>query len=73
MKMKAYRKKYLIFALSASLCLSLHGCGYEEEPPKTDDATSELILPKGEIPSAEERSVVNAAKEEYEKWINDNK
>ena len=71
--MKSYRKEYLIFALSAFLCLSLHGCGYDEEPPKTDDATTELILPKGEIPSSEERSIVNEAKAEYEQWIKDNK
>ena len=71
--MKSYRKKYLIFALAAFLCLSLHSCGYEEEPPKTDDATTELILPKGELPSAQERSAVNEAKAEYEKWINYNR
>lgn len=71
--MKSYRKKYLIFALAAFLCLSLHGCGYDEEPPKTDDANSELILPKGELPSAQERSAVNEAKAEYEQWIKDNK
>lgn len=48
---------------------ALSGCSYDELPPKTDDITTSYVLPKGTIPSAEEKAAVAAAKEEYEQFL----
>ena len=59
--------KKTIIILSAMAVLS--GCAYNELPPKTDDITTSYVLPKGEIPTAAERSAVASAKAEYENAI----
>lgn len=46
--------------------MALCGCSYNELPPKTDDITTDYVLPKGEIPTSEERAVASDAKAEYE-------
>ncbi len=55
---------FLIFAL-----LLLTGCGYEKLPPKTDSSASQYVLPKGEIPSAEDREALADIRSEYEQYI----
>jgi len=62
--MKAMRIKVLI-ALSASVLL-MSSCGYEKLPPKTGDANTSYVLPKGVVPTDEEKAIVDAAKLEYE-------
>ncbi len=56
--------KSKIIAIITILLLS--GCSYSELPPKTDDATTDYIVPQGVLPSEQERTYVNQAKEEYE-------
>ncbi len=57
-----------IFAVGFALA-SLCGCTYNELPPKTSDASKSYIKPKGEVPTAEEKALVAAAKAEYEAAI----
>jgi hypothetical protein len=45
------------------------GCSYNELPPKTDDITTNYVLPKGEFPTSQEKNQVSAAKQEYESWL----
>lgn len=56
-----------MFILAAMLVAG--SCSYNELPPKTDDITTSYVLPKGELPSAEEKAAVAAAKAEYEESI----
>ncbi len=62
------RTKKNIFAILAVALASVSvcGCTYNELPPKTSDASKSYIKPKGEVPTAEEREIVKAAKAEYE-------
>lgn len=53
--------KTVFIAAAIMLC----GCSYDELPPKTDDATTDYILPKGTMPSAEETEYVKAIRAEY--------
>lgn len=64
-KMSTRKKIISILAIvfaGAALC----GCGYNELPPKTSDASKSYIKPKGEIPTQAERDEVNALKAEYD-------
>ena len=54
------------------LFVALCGCSYNELPTKTDDITTSYVLPKGELPSADEKAVANAAKQEYESALKAN-
>jgi hypothetical protein len=58
-------KKIITIIACALIIGILNSCKYEELPPKTDNASSNYILPKGEIPTAEEREIVNNIKNEY--------
>lgn len=51
-----------VLGFAASIC----GCGYNELPPKTSDASKSYIKPKGEVPTQAERDEVNAVKAEYQ-------
>ena len=53
----------LIFALPFA------GCGYEKLPPKTDSSASQYVLPKGEIPSADDQEALAEIRAEYETYI----
>lgn len=44
-------------------------CGYESEPPLTESARSTYVLPKGEVPTASESAEAEAARAEYENYI----
>ncbi len=55
----------ITLALGIAVIL-LCGCSYNELPPKTDDATTDYILPSGTVPTAEENAAVQALREEYE-------
>ena len=57
----------LVLGIAAIL---LCGCSYNELPPKTDDATTDYILPSGTVPTAEETAAVQALREEYENAVN---
>jgi len=46
--------------------LLFSGCSYNELPPKTDDATTDYILPKGTVPTAEESAYVESLRNEYD-------
>jgi len=65
------RIKKHIFVISLLLsCLTCAvSCTYESEPPKTEGAASTYVLPKGEVPSADEKAVADAAKTEYENYL----
>ena len=52
--------------------VATQSCKYNELPPKTDDASSEYIIPKGVVPSAAEIEEQNAAKKEYNESIKKN-
>lgn len=66
--MKAMNKfAYLCSAAAALLLFS--GCSYNELPPKTGDAADVYVLPAGELPTAEERAVMQTAKDEYEEYL----
>lgn len=47
------------------LAAASYSCSYNELPPKTDDVTTDYVLPQGEIPTAEEYAEVEAIKAEY--------
>ncbi len=65
-------KSRIIAILAAVLAsVNLCGCSYNELPPKTKDAESSYIKPKGEIPTDAEREEVKAIKAEYEAAIKD--
>ena len=55
--------------LSALALVLLCGCSYNELPPKTDDITTNYVLPKGVKPTQSEQELVQAAKAEYEASI----
>lgn len=57
----------LVLGIAAIL---LGGCSYNELPPKTDDATTDYILPSGTVPTVEETAAVQALREEYENAVN---
>lgn len=44
-------------------------CGYESEPPLTESARSTYVLPKGEVPTAEEAAQAEAARTEYDDYL----
>lgn len=58
------RSKVLV-ALGACMLLA-SSCGYEKLPPKTGDANTNYVVPKGVIPTDAERAQVEAARAEYE-------
>ena len=60
-------KKTIILLLAAAYFAS--GCSYDELPPKTDDATTDYILPRGVQPTQEETDSVKAARAEYQEAI----
>ncbi len=65
--MKAMYRKYASAAVAGMFAaLLLSSCSYQELTPKTDDRSDYYQLPKGETPTAEERALVQAAKDEYD-------
>ncbi len=65
------RKIIYIFTICLAAA-TMQSCKYNELPPKTDDASSEYIIPKGVVPSAAEIEEQNAAKKEYNESIKKN-
>lgn len=61
--MKATDRNILLLCMG--LVLLCTGCSYQKEPPKTEDADTVYVLPKGELPSDSENAAVEAAREEY--------
>ena len=57
------------FLLIFALALSAAGCTYDKLPPKTGSGTLQYVLPKGEVPTAEERAELDAIRAEYEAYI----
>ena len=70
--MENINKFIYLCSLFAAICV-FQGCSYNELPPKTDDATNTYTLPKGVLPTAEERAVQQAARDEYNNFINNKK
>lgn len=68
-----YRKRILRTAVvSAALIIGItafSSCSYEELTPKTDDLSSNYVIPQGEIPTAQELARVKAIKDEYNNSI----
>lgn len=58
-------KKGLILISVLALSILIPSCSYDELPPKTDDATSNYVLPKGEVPTAAEQQEVSNIRTEY--------
>lgn len=58
-------RQFLIILQTVCTMSLLGGCSYQKLPPKTDDAGANYVLPAGEVPTAEENDIVNAAKAEY--------
>ena len=65
--MKTDFRKIMRIFLAVSV---LSGCSYEETPPMTDDASTQYVLPQGEVPTPEEVAQVQAIKQAYEESIN---
>ena len=63
------KRKYLSYILIFCGIFGITGCSYNELPPKTDDVSSHYLIPKGEIPTQEERDSVEATKKEYAEAI----
>ena len=63
------KRKYLYLTLMLVCIAGITGCSYDELPPKTDDVSSNYQIPKGEIPTQEERDLVEALKKEYAEAI----
>lgn len=61
--MKATIRNILVPVLA--MVLLCNGCSYEKQPPKTEDADTSYVLPKGQIPTDEETAAVEAARKEY--------
>ena len=57
------------FLLIFALAISAAGCTYDKLPPKTGSGTMQYVLPKGEIPTAEDRAELDAIRAEYEAYI----
>lgn len=55
----------LIFISILTFSVLVSSCSYDELPPKTDDATSNYVLPKGEVPTAAEQQEVSNIRTEY--------
>ena len=53
----------------AAACLAAGGCTYDKLPPKTGSSNRTYLLPKGELPTAEESAEVAAAREAYRQYI----
>lgn len=63
--MKRARKSLTLGLGLLILAAAAYGCSYNELPPKTDDVTTDYVLPQGEIPTAEEYAEVEAIRTEY--------
>lgn len=59
-----YRAGLLLIVVILSL--GLGGCVYDSLPPKTDDSNSNYVVPKGTIPSDQEKALLEAIRAEYE-------
>ncbi len=65
--MKSKRAIKLLFITGSIIILS--ACSFEELPPKTDNDSSTYVLPKGEVPTADELNTVNNIRSEYDESI----
>ncbi len=66
------RKRFVLPALLLCL-LAVTGCSYKEEPDRTNDATTNYVTPRGDLPSAEERAYVQALVDEYDESVKTSK
>lgn len=69
-------RKKNIFAkvlCAAAVLVSAVSCSYEEEPGRTTDATTTYVTPKGDLPTQEERALVQDLVNEYNTYIKTNK
>lgn len=57
-----------ILLILACLLLPV-SCSYDKLPTKTGNGTTQYVLPKGEIPTAEDRAEVDAIRAEYDEYI----
>ena len=57
--------KEKIFIAIFAVCI-LTACSYNEQPPKTDDASTNYVLPVGEVPTDAEYAYVQAVRDEYD-------
>lgn len=73
MKRNKYLRNIILYiSLSLSwLCVS--GCSYNELPPKTENASSTYLLPKGSLPTNEEQKEVEKIKQAYDNYIENSK
>lgn len=58
------RKALAIGVALVSICLG--GCTYDTLPPKTDDANSNYVVPKGTVPSDADKALLETIRAEYE-------
>lgn len=64
-------KRTILYIFVASvLSVSISSCTYDEQPEKTRGSNSSYVLPRGEIPSAEEIDIVSEVREEYKNATN---
>ncbi|MBQ4285960.1 MAG: hypothetical protein II720_05780 [Bacteroidales bacterium] len=47
----------------------LSACSYNEQPPKTDDASTNYVIPAGEVPTDEEYAYVQALRDAYDEEV----
>ena len=66
--MKAMFTKKRIIILTFVVCV-LSACSYNEQPPKTDDASTNYVIPAGEVPTDEEYAYVQALRDAYDEEV----
>lgn len=59
---------YIFTIIAVSVTLS--ACTYNPLPPKTNDASTDYILPKGELPTDAERAELENIRKEYSEFLN---
>lgn len=68
--MKDMNKKRIVAVVLLTIVLLLAvSCTYDEQPARTNDATTSYVTPKGELPTAQEKEYVQSLIDEYNKSI----
>jgi hypothetical protein len=63
-------KKFFYIFTTISVMIMSSGCTYNELPPKTENASTNYILPKGELPTEAEKAELEKIREDYYNSIN---
>ena len=62
-------KKIIYIFIAILTFMMFSSCNYNELPPKKKNASTDYLLPKGELPTEAEKAEVAKIKEEYNNAI----